>query len=182
VENHTKESIINACNWNHEEDNWDWEYKLQRRFYLNDLRYKLSNLKLGVPSFLVSLKNVNNEDILNGIVGIDQFKDSLRSKKIFTVEHINLDSCKISKIPSIIFKSTKLKTLSLDHNQIKKIPRSICNLQFLRGLYLEGNQIRKIPNCIQNMRHLKVLVLKNNRIPEISINTSPLSSLKCLVL
>jgi len=175
-------AILDAADWKHEENRWgDDDFILERKFYLDDFQKKIRNYKPGKPVHLVKLKNF--EDALKyGAVGLDQFWEYVNSKKIFSVKHVNLDSCDLDEIPEPIYDIEKLKTLSLEHNQIKEISEEIGKLTSLEKFYLTDNQITRFPLSIGKLSFLKILDLKKNKLAELPDSIGDLHSLERLFL
>lgn len=170
--------IIDASKWEHEKGYWDERLIRERKFYLKDLREKIRAHKPGVKLHLVYLKNTNDEDFTNGVIGLDQFWDYVDSGKISSRKHINLDSCDLTAIPDPILKSNSLESLSLDYNKIEQIPKSIAKLSTLKRLYLNGNFLRTLPEEISDLSSLEILFLEENQLENLPTSIKNLKSLK----
>lgn len=179
---HLRPAILDAADWKHEDGYWlDPDFILERKFYLEDFSSKIRDYYPGKPVHLVRLKNFD-EDIKCGIVGLDQFWEYVNSKKIFSVEHVNLDSCDLSEIPEPIYDMKNIKTLSLEHNQIKVFPEEIGKLKSLKELFLNGSRIEILPDSIGDLTNLEKLYLNDNELKKIPEAIGKLSSLDILVL
>ena len=179
---HLRPAILDAADWKYEEGRWDDpDFILERKFYLEDFSQKIRDHKPGKITHLIELKNFE-QDLKYGAIGLDQFWEFVFTKKIFSVKHINLDSCDLEEIPESIFVLINLKTLSLDYNQIKDIPAEIGNLVSLEELYLSDNEIIQIPETIGNLTSLKMLYLNNNKLVKIPEAIGNLLSIEKLYL
>ncbi len=83
---------------------------------------------------------------------------------------LDLSSCGIDDIPSIIWELIYLEELNLCGNQIKVLSPSIGNLRNLKKLFLNGNKINELPKGMYTLTNLKNLQIIENRL----INISPL--------
>ncbi len=176
--NDLKVKIIDAANWEHEEGLWEEMLIQERRFYLSNLKEKIQTHRVGQSTRLVSLKNVNNEDFNLGVIGLNQFRAAVKTGKIHSLKHINLDCCNLTSIPEPIFELGQLETLSLEYNEIKEIPESICKLKSLERLFLSGNQLRALPSSLGELDSLRILFLEENKIETIPDSIIHLKSLK----
>ena len=179
---HLRPKILEAAN--RENDRYDWfeeEYAKLREFYLKDFQQKVRNHKPGIVTHLIFLKN-RYEDLTHGVIGLDQFWEYIFSKKIFSVKHVNLDSCDLEEIPTPIFDLVNLETLSLEHNQIKEIPPEIGKLTSLKNLYLDDNLITNLPESFCKLSSLKTLYLVKNKLINLPKTISNLTSLEGLYL
>ncbi|HEC37115.1 hypothetical protein LCGC14_1446290 [marine sediment metagenome] len=170
--------IIEATKWEHERDSWDTRFVRKRKFYLRDLREKIRAHRPGVKLHLVHLKNGNDEDFTNGIIGLDQFWDCVESGNVFSKKHINLDSCGLTSIPKPIFKLDFLESLSLDYNDIRNVPQSIDKLTSLKRLYLNSNFLKILPETIGNLLNLEILFLEENQLENLPNSFKNLKYLK----
>lgn len=179
---HIRPKLLEAANW--ENDRYDWfeeKYAALRRFYLKDFQQKIRDYKPGNPTHLIFLKN-RYKDLTDGVVGLDQFWKYVFSKKIFSVKHVNLDSCDLEEIPAPIFDLVNIETLSLEHNQIKEIPSGIGRLTSLKKLFLNNNQIIEISPNIGKLINLTALFLDDNKIAGLPESFGNLASLKRLYI
>lgn len=177
-----KIKIIDASKWEHEKGLWDDKFVRERKFYLKDLRDKIRSHKPGVRLHLIRLKNTNDEDFTQGVIGLDQFWNYVDSGKIFSVKHINLDSCGLSSIPEPILGLKYLESLSLDHNKLKYIPKLIANLSSLKKLYLDDNRLQELPDAIGNLSNLEILFLERNQLKTLPKSIKDLKSLRMVYL
>lgn len=182
LSNTLKYKIIDSTKWEHEKDLWNQNLINERKFYLKDLEDKIRNHKAGQITRLVKLKNINDEDFNQGIIGITQFLDFLHSEDLNSVKHINLDSCNLSNIPDAIFDLKSLETLSLDNNNLDFIPDSIGDLKSLRKLFIEGNRIEEIPDSIGKLNQLEDLFMARNNLIVVPTSLACLKNLKILDL
>jgi Leucine-rich repeat (LRR) protein len=179
---HLRPAILGAAEWKHEEGYWlNPNFVLERKFYLEDFSCKIRDYRPGKPVHLVRLKNFE-DDIKFGAVGLKQFWDYVKSGKIFSVPHINLDSCDLEEIPAPIFDLKNLKTLSLEHNNINFLPKKIGDLVLLEELFLNDNKIETLPESIGKLTSLRMLYLNNNNLLRLPDSIGNLSSLDILVL
>jgi len=174
---HLRPAILDAAKWENEKDYWSEEDAFDRKFYLRDFRQKIYDYKPGKPTYLTALKNFA-EDLTHGAVGLDQFWDYVFSKKIFSVKHINLDSCDLEEIPPPIFDLRNLETLSLEHNRINEIPQEIGNLNFLKWLFLNDNEISMLPDSIEHLSSLEELYLSKNLLRSLPESLLKMKSLR----
>ena len=170
--------IIDASKWKHEKGTWDEKFVRERKFYLKDFREKIRAHKPGVKLHLVHLKNINDEDFTDGVIGLDQFWDCVESNRYLSIKHINLDSSNLATIPTQIFDFASLKTLSLENNKIRNIPKLIQNLTSLEKLFLDGNELSTFPLEIVKLESLEILILSNNQFKVLPPYITSLKSLK----
>lgn len=174
--------IIDSSKWKHEKGLWDQSFVRKRKFYLKDLRDKIRAHRPSVKLHLVHLKNIDDEDFNHGTIGLDQFWDYVESGRIYSVRHINLDSCGLSAIPEPIFGLKNLESLSLDHNKLRCIPKLIANLTSLKKLYLDDNHLQVLPDVIGNLTNLQILFLEKNNLKMLPASIKNLKSLKEIYL
>ena len=174
--------IIDAANWGHEKGLWEEKFIRERKFYLKDLQNKIRAHKPGVILHLVRLKNANDEDFTEGVIGIDQFWDYIDSGRIYSIKRINLDSCNLTEIPTPVFDLKLLETFSFENNKLSKIPPRIGDLRSLKRLYLNRNQLKTLPTNLIHLESLEVLSLEKNFFKALPSFIIELKSLKKLYL
>ncbi len=80
---------------------------------------------------------------------------------------LNLNECKMKRIPEEIGELTGLRGLYLYGNQLATLPNSIGKLTQLHILFLGGNQFREMPAFISELRQLEILEFMGNPATEL---------------
>jgi hypothetical protein len=125
--------------------------------------------------FLTELEYLNLcINSLSGVIDLSKMKKLktviLKSNQIegvklpLSVEKLELQNNKISKIDDNILKLVNLKELDLSYNQIELVPKKIADLKKLECFYLSNNKLKNITTCVCKLENLKFLSLKNNDI------------------
>jgi Leucine-rich repeat (LRR) protein len=86
-----------------------------------------------------------------------------------SVFHISLSREKLTAVPEIVAKFTKVKVLDLGKNKLTEIPNFIGELKDIQVLDLSKNELSLFPNEICRLINLKKLIINRNpfdRIPE----------------
>lgn len=87
---------------------------------------------------------------------------------------LNLSNCKLTKLPSVLWKLRHLKKLILTDNQISELPPDIGKLCFLEELHLNHMGLESLPAQLFDLENLKKLIACENRL------TSLPPEIKCL--
>lgn len=180
LSNDLRKRILEISKWEKEKKLWlDEGLAIKRKVYLEDFRNKILVHKSGYRLHTARFKYYE-KDFLNSkvIVGIKHLKESFELKKIYNVEHINLDGWGLNYIPQEIFEFKNLKSLSLEFNQIEEIPKDISLLRSLKYLYLCYNQLERLPESIGELTSLKGLNLIHNNLSSLPSTIKNLKRLK----
>ncbi|XP_043940464.1 volume-regulated anion channel subunit LRRC8D-like [Protopterus annectens] len=103
-------------------------------------------------------------------------------KKMTNLTDLELENCKLERIPSVIFNLTSLQRLDLKSNDIWSV-EDIMNFQQLKRLTclrLWHNNITSVPNTISFIRNLEQLSLSNNRLTGLPSGIFMLKKLRML--
>lgn len=179
---HLRAPIIEAARWENEKYRWKYEDMNQlRKFYLDDLREKVINYRPGKPVHLIFLK-YNIENLTEGVVGLDNFWEEVKSGKIHERKHLNLDTCDLDALPAPILELERLETLSLEYNNLRSLPQKLSTLSNLEDLYLKGNKFTEFPEKLGNLATLEYIDLSENAITQLSSEICECKKLTKLVL
>ncbi|GAG62339.1 unnamed protein product [marine sediment metagenome] len=160
-----RERIIEATDWRIDKKiRWSPYWIRQRQFYLYDLREKIKNHMYGKISHLVELDITDDRELKDLSIGLEQFHSFIKNGHIKSINHINLDSCGLKKIPDSIFELKHLEVLSLIGNELSHIPDEMRNLLSLERLYLKYNYIKELPDSMRNLKNLRFLIMSNNQL------------------
>ena len=99
-----------------------------------------------------------------------------------SVFSIDLSREKLTTIPSIVYRFTKIKTLNLSKNKIELLGDSILVFKYLETLNLRKNKMYSIPFAIFQLSSLKHLLLAENHIERIPNEIEQLIALETLDL
>ena len=87
------------------------------------------------------------------------------------ITNFNMNSNKLSNLPSSLFAIPTLKLLDVSHNQLgtPKVPGSclseaIGQCQTLVELHLSGNELTSLPESIGDLVNLEVFQAKDNKL------------------
>ncbi len=88
------------------------------------------------------------------------------------LEHLRLEQCKITALPSVIGKLVKLRTLRVEseadvQTKLTEVSESICDLASLEELVLSGHALTSLPEGIGRLAKLRVLNVDSNAISQL---------------
>jgi len=160
-----KKEVLKSTAWEYDK-NWGWNTESinLRRVYLDDFRNKIINHIPGKKTFLIDLKIGFDEQLKKTCIGLKNFNKFIESRKIESVNYVNLDNSDLELFPKELFSLHHLESLSLERNLIKEIPEEIERLNNLNSLWLCHNNIKKVPESICKLKNLKILSLIDNQI------------------
>ena len=163
-----RERIIDATDWKIDRKiRWSHYWMFQRQFYLYDLREKIKNHKYGKITHLVELDIADVREFQDLSIGLRQYNSFTKSGRIKSINHVNLDSCGLKKIPDSIFELEHLEALSLIGNELSHIPDEIGKLVSLERFYLKYNYIKELPDSMIKLKNLRFLILSNNQLKSV---------------
>ena len=90
---------------------------------------------------------------------------------------LDLESIKLTSIPSELGNLSSLQVLRLSNNQLQSIPSELGNISSLQVLRLDNNQLQSIPSELGNLLSLQRLLLHNNQLQSIPKELKNISSL-----
>ena len=94
-----------------------------------------------------------------------------------TLEHLDLSSCCINKLPTGFENLSELTKLILTRNKIDSVDQSIGKLDKLTHLDLSNNQLQKLPPTLSALTQLEFLNVSNNRLNELPKKIGNLTNL-----
>ena len=94
-----------------------------------------------------------------------------------SLQVLRLSNNQLQSIPSELGNISSLQVLRLDNNQLQSIPSELGKLQLLQELWLDNNQLQSIPSELGNLLSLQRLLLHNNQLQSIPKELKNISSL-----
>ena len=183
--NDLKEKVLESLEWENDNKRYSWSpYVISvRKVYLEDFRQKILSYKNDNTSFLINLRRIHSDkELEKTLIGLEQLKSFPMLKTFEKIDYINLDSCKLTKIPEEVFNFSNLSALSLDNNCITTLPDLIINLSNLKRLYLTNNKIITLPSNIGSLTSLESIYLSYNQIESLPVSLGNLKNLRSLYL
>lgn len=98
-----------------------------------------------------------------------------------TLKELKLHDCKLTKIPSNVFKLINLKRFRVDKNDLKEVPPEIGQLKNLEELILSHNQLESLPDEIGQLTKLTWLSISHNPVCSLPFSIGQLSALQTLI-
>ncbi len=125
-----------------------------------------------------------------GVIGIFPEATTIRkwlndphhNKKKRSIVNFDLQSLRLSSLPSEITQFSKLKILVLAHNRLSHLPSEIGDLPTLKILDLSYNQLSKLPPEIGKLKQLNSLHLHHNQLRTLPLEVCHLPKLTQLSL
>lgn len=128
-------------------------------------------------------------------------------ENMVNLNDLELENCKLEKLPSVIFKLTNLQRLDLKsndiwsvediihfqqlkqltclrlwHNNITSVPNTISFIRNLEQLFLSNNKLRTLPSGIFKLKKLRILDVSHNSVRVLSKEIGQLEVLQTLVI
>ena len=133
--------------------------------------------------------NITNLDKLVGLKDFDLSHNHLiriptELYKLTRLRRLNLSYCDLKDIPSAIDVWVELQTLDLSGNQISFLPHNLCELTQLKRLFISDNRLQMdgIPKNIGSMINLESFIAARNQLVSVPASICTCLQLKKLVL
>ncbi|MEM6269582.1 MAG: leucine-rich repeat domain-containing protein [Bacteroidota bacterium] len=172
----------------HRDDNIDFEFESERSAFDTEKQIiefsERATWDAQYPGYFLEYLFEKEEIRIRGAVNVEHLQRGfplmpklemigLRDVPIADVEDLfaffpvlcwlNIENCKIDKLPASSARHKKLETLHLEGNRLTDLPQEIVELT-IDSIKLSGNHFTRIPKIIAHMPHLTSLSLENNRL------------------